>query len=210
MNQHERDNLEFELSQYLDGELSGRRARRMERRLEEEPALREDLKKYAALGEQLDALARTDVPGMDYDWQRSEVVRMLERKRLLDARPRRTIFFRPVFWGAGGALAVAASVVVGIMAWMSSPAGPAKAPGLPAPEISVALVMPAAAAQSQVQAKLRKLDENDYRLAGPPAEEQGMEIATRMKPPPGTVMVSVNSQHRAKASAGSFLFPAEF
>ena len=212
MNQDAKDNLEFELSQYLDGQLSGRRARRLERRLDQEPALREELKKFAALDEQLSQLAQKDVAGLDYDWQRSEVVRMLERKRLLGARSTRTIFFRPVFWGTGGALAVAAAVVIGILAWMP-PAGPTGNPTVATaltPEVSVALVRPAAPMQGTVQASPRRLDENDYRLPGPPVEDPGMEIATRAKAPPGTVMASFNQPRPSQYGAGSFLFPAEF
>jgi anti-sigma factor RsiW len=215
MDQGQKDNLEFELSQYFDGELGGRRARRLERRLEQDPALQEELKTYAALDQQLSALAGKDLAGADYDWQRGEVVRMLERKRLLETKRRPLLFFRPMFWTVGGGLAVAAALVVGIVMWMSS-AGPSAKPLIAtvAPEVSVALVMPGVplgtAGRSEATASLRKLDENDYKLMLPAGDSEGTEIASRAKTPPGTVMVSFSPSRPSKWRSGNFPFPAEF
>ena len=216
-----KDNLEFELSQYFDGSLSGRRARRLERRVEGDPTLQEELKKYAALDQQLAQLAGQELPGADYDWQRTEVVRRLERQRLLETRSR-PFFFRPVFWTVSSGLAVAAALVVGIVMWMST-AGPSGKPPIAtggpaaAPVVSVALVMPgdssAKPAPSEARVTLRKLDENDYKLMMPPGDNDGTEIATRSrsKPPPGTLMVTVTPSRPAKARpVSSFLFPLEF
>ena len=48
---------EFELVQYLDGQLSPSRAKRLEERLARAPELRQELDRYAGLQEQLSAAA---------------------------------------------------------------------------------------------------------------------------------------------------------
>jgi anti-sigma factor RsiW len=226
MSEQERDNLEFELSQYLDGQLSGRRERRLERRLEQDPALREELKKYASLEGGLASLAQRELAGLDYDAQRGEVVRMLERKRLL-AAPRRAVIFRPVFAWGGGALAVAAGLLVGMWAWMSSGTGtvPARQPS-PATVVSVALVAPSAGAkQERAEVTLRKLSEDDFRLQDVAADTASVDSASAdssaeggatelavggRRPPPGTIMMYVHPSRPPKWGRGSVPFPAEF
>jgi len=207
MDQAEKDNLEFELSQYLDGELSGRRARRLERRLAEDPALQEELKKYAALEGHLAGMARKGPEGADYDFQRAEILRMLERKRLLEAPRRRPVVLRPWFMAAGGGLAVAATVIISVLAWMPPhvPVGSSLAP-----EVSVAVVAPSARQHGQVQVALPRLDAMDYRLSEVAAGTEPQESGAEPEPPPGTVLVSVNSPSPSRWDAGAFPFPVEF
>lgn len=197
------DNLEFELSQYLDGQLSRGRARRLERRIEQDPALREQLRKYAALEGRLSALGKGTLAGADYDGQREEVVRLLERRRLLEARPRRPVFLRPVFLSfSGGLAAVAAALMVGLWLWVFT-----KHPTAAPVQTEVSVVMHRARAPRNGQAELtvRRLDPRDIHLpsAGLP------EPASLEDMPPGTVMVSVSPAPREQAAMGLFPFSVD-
>ena len=207
MDRPEKDNLEFELSQYLDGELSGRRARKLERRIAEDPALQKELKKYAALEGQLSALGSSPLAGADYDSQRAEVLRMLERRRLLE-RPRpRPVFFRPVFAAVSGGLAVAAAIIIGIALW-PSPVGPV--PPAPVHEVQVAVVAPAVPEHGQVQVAMARLDAADYRLPEVAVGVETQETASEAEPPPGTVLVSVSPSPAPRQDEWAFPFPVEF
>ena len=210
MDRPEKDNLEFELNQYLDGQVGGRRARRLERELQQDPELQGDLKKYAALDGMLSGLARTELAGVNYDSQRAEVVRLLERRRLLDRPQWRPVFLRPIF-AVGGGLAVAAALVVGIVAWMHS--HPVGAP-VTSPKVFAALVAPKAAPEAQVQVALPRLDERDFRFADAPVDsgavDSGLaEVAVKL-PPPGTVMVSVEPRPLSEWASGGLPFLMEF
>jgi anti-sigma factor RsiW len=197
MNGQEQDNLEFELSQYLDGQLSGRRARQLERRLEQDPALRETLQRYAALDGRLVALGGAGLAGVDYDSQRAEVVRRLERRALLERRPARIIFLRPVFAMAGGGLAVAAAVLIAVLVWRGGQP-PVSTPTVS--EVSVAVLAPVVPRGGEAQVTLRRLEDREIRLAD---AEEGPHA------PPGTVMVSINPPPPDAWGAGAFPFSVE-
>jgi anti-sigma factor RsiW len=197
MNGQEKDNLEFELSQYLDGQLSGWRTRRLERRLEREPALRAALQKYASLEGHLADLAGRELAGVDYDSQRLEVGRRLERRALLERPRRRPVVLRPWFLSAAGGLAIAAAVVAGALFLMSTPVG------RPAPagaEVSAMLVRPPVPQRGEAQVTLRRLEEKEIRLTD---SGDGSQL------PPGTVMVSVSPPPLEEWGVGAFPYPVE-
>ena len=98
-------NWEFQISQYLDGLLDGPALARLQARLEEDPQLRETLRQYQLMQEQLDALGREDL-AIDFDAQRAEIMAEVRRRRTRGSWRARAV--RPVLI----ALSVAAVVVV--------------------------------------------------------------------------------------------------
>lgn len=108
MDEQRDEDLERQLCGYLDGQLSRREQARLEKRLAGDEALREELKRYAALDGHLAALGAEEVEGIDYDLQRAEIIAAVERKVLLARARRRRLLFRPVL----GALAAAATVLL--------------------------------------------------------------------------------------------------
>ena len=104
----EYDNLDLLLCRYLDGDLSRREQAKLEARLADEPALREELRLYASLDGHLPDLAGEAPAGVDYVRQRADIMAAVEREALLAAAPRR-LLFRPA---ALGALAAAAAVLM--------------------------------------------------------------------------------------------------
>ncbi len=112
----EKDNLEFLLSQYLDGQLDPREMERMEDRLGGDLELRRELQRYAKLDEMLGELrSPPELEAVDFDAQRREIMAALDRKALLSGRPRFNVI-RMTFAGVG-ALAAAALIAVG--AWLA-------------------------------------------------------------------------------------------
>jgi anti-sigma factor RsiW len=209
MDRPEKDNLEYELSQYLDGQLSGRRARKVQRELERSPELQEDLKKYAALDGLLTGAARQGAPGVNYDAQRAEVLRMLERRRLLEGRQRRPIVLRPVF-ALGGGLALAAALVVGFALRTQQPTDNVPKTGTTV-EVFAQIVVPAAPRTAVAEGRLPRMDEKDFRFADAPADPGLAELAGEPLPP-GTVMILVEPSPREDGdwAAGETPFLAEF
>ncbi len=107
--------LEFELSEYLDGNLPAHEAARLEKLLAEDNELRQQLQDYASLNEGLSKIGRAELEDIDYDRQRSEVMAAIERKVLLEGYParRRQVAIR---WMAGGLAAAAAVLIVASLA----------------------------------------------------------------------------------------------
>ncbi|MCK4601215.1 MAG: hypothetical protein KAU28_02035, partial [Phycisphaerae bacterium] len=107
MNEQKELKLEFEISQYLDGQLSRRRAAELESRLREDPALQKVFGEYVSLVGHIAQQGPEDV-AIDYADQKAEILRAVERKMLLEGAPARRRLLRPVF----GAMAAAAAVLV--------------------------------------------------------------------------------------------------
>jgi len=105
---------EFLLCQYLDGQLGRRERLSLEKRLGDDPALREMLRQYASLDGCLADLAEQGPDGVDYDLQRTEIIAAVEKRTLLVPARRRPIFFRPVF----ALSAAAAMVLVAVSVWL--------------------------------------------------------------------------------------------
>jgi anti-sigma factor RsiW len=202
----QRDDIEFELSQYLDGELSRRRARRLERRLEEDASLHATLQQYALLEGRLASLGEAGLAGADYDSQRAEIVRRLERQKLLSRPTRRTVFLRPVFALSAGGLAVAATILLVALLWRGG-AGPV----LPAAgaEVAVMVMQPAAPAGCEASVSIRRLEDKDIRIADATGDLDAEPSSWALGPPPGTVMVSFSPTPGADVGGGMLLFSVE-
>ena len=99
-------NLEFQITQYLDGLLSADESARLEAQLDAAPVLREIFDEYQALQDNLEALAE-DLPEMDFDLQRRQIIGQIDSKN--SARPVKLSrrIFRPVF-----ALSAVAAIVL--------------------------------------------------------------------------------------------------
>lgn len=113
MNQ-EQDNLEFKVSQYLDGQLSTEAAAELEELLGRDLNLRKELQQYASLNEMLQSLAMpAELEEIDFAAQRQDIMATLERRALVRAKPR---------WQLGifvrGALAAAAVLVLALSAFI--------------------------------------------------------------------------------------------
>jgi len=105
----DKDNLEFKLSQLLDGDLDPTEEALLLARLREDSDLARQLAGYKHLDEMLEDLAvAPELSRVDYDAQRSEIMAKLEKKALLTA-PRRLSIVRIAF---SGALAAAATLLI--------------------------------------------------------------------------------------------------
>jgi len=180
----ERDDRELRLCEYLDGQLSHRQRRRLEKELDQDEHLRDQLHQYAALDGLFGQLADLDVEGFDFGRQRAEIVAAAERKALLGRRSHRPVYFRPVFAG----LTVAASLLllVGVSVMLLSRPGNVSAP---VPAVSVR-ILPAAmhvGGKTVVYVTMSP-------LAGQESPPRPTAVA-KMFAPPGTVVVSTGA-HR--------------
>ena len=180
----ERDDRELRLCEYLDGQLSHRQRRRLEKQLDQDEHLRDQLHQYAALDGLFGQLADLDVEGFDFGRQRAEIVAAAERKALLGRRSHRPVYFRPVFAG----LTVAASLLllVGVSVMLLSRPGNVSAP---VPAVSVR-ILPAAmhvGGKTVVYVTMSP-------LAGQESPPRPTAVA-KMFAPPGTVVVSTGA-HR--------------
>lgn len=110
--------LEFLISQYLDGQLEGRQFADFERRLAEDPLLAGELARYETLEGRLSAMSGGGLEKVDFQAQRASIMSALERKALLTPSRQRVLIFHPAFWGAVAAAAsIVLAVFVGMKAW---------------------------------------------------------------------------------------------
>jgi len=178
------DDRELQLCEYLDGQLSHRQRRRIEKELDQDEPLRDQLRQYAALDGLFGQLADQDVEGFDFARQRAEIVAAAERKALLGRRNHRPLYFRPVF--AGLAAAASLLMLAGALVLLNRPgAVPA-----PAPAVTVSIV-PAA-----IQAGGKSVV---YVTMSPPAGQElppGQTGVVKTFAPPGTVVVSTGAHVR--------------
>ena len=196
-NQNEQDRLEFELCQYLDGQLGWLARRRLEKRLAQDGNLRLELQKYASLDEHLASLGDAEIDGLDYSVQREDILASLERRNLLSQR-RRIVVLRPVFMG--GFAAVAASVAVAFGIWFMVKA---KAPVVANQSVvEVALAPPARspAGESQVEMVCQRMDLGEIRLA-PPEDLLSPDL------PRGTVLVAAGRPSGRQLTQAAIPFP---
>lgn len=192
------DNLEFQLSQYLDGQLPPAEAARLQQRLAEDSNLRDELRLYQSLERRLDALAADGPSEIDFRAQRQNILAALERKSLLTVR-RRPLVFRPVFI-TSFASAIAAAV---LLLWGLGPllthATHAPAPQSAA-QITVALLPQAPpAGPTQAVIELRPMA-----LGELPVDVGHQELA-QSDMPAGTVLMSVGQTVAADAPQMPFM-----
>lgn len=133
------DDAEFLLSELLDGRLGRRQSRAMQRRMEQDPNFAGEYRRYAALDEHLKALG-AQMPDVDYEGQRQDIMAVLERRVLL-ARPQRWARIpRFAFWGMAAA---AAAVMVTVATFW-----PQRHSAAPSTELFQMAVIPASARPS--------------------------------------------------------------
>ena len=191
MTEDTRDNLEFLISQYVDGQLSARQARKFEQRLAADADLREQARLYGALEQGLRDLG-AELPETDYSQQRAEIMGALERKLLLSAAPRRV--FRPVFGVLAAAAALAVAVSVAAWIFRGPGPGPGGSPnrGAEGPSVQVTLQ-----AQPGKGGQAKTVEVVFYSIEGqeiPPAPSYSIpEEGT----PSGTILVSVGPDPEA-------------
>jgi anti-sigma factor RsiW len=182
------DDRELRLCEYLDGQLSHRRRRQIEKELDQDESLRDQLRRYAALDGLFGQLADQDVEGFDFARQRAEIVAAAERKALLGRRSYRPLYFRPVF--AGLAAAASLLLLAGAAVLLIRPdTVPAPATGL-VPAVSVRIVPAAthAGGKPVVYMTMSPPDEWDE----PPEPTDAVKTFA----PPGTVAVSTGAYSR--------------
>jgi anti-sigma factor RsiW len=188
----ERDGRELSLCEYLDGQLSHRQRRRLEKELDQDEHLRDQLRQYAALDGLFGQLADQDVEGFDFGRQRAEIVAAAERKALLGRRSHRPVYFRPVFAGLAAAASLLLLAGVSVMLLNRPGIGPASAP---VPAVSVRIVP---AAMNGVGKTVV------YMTMSPPAGQESPpepEDAINAFAPPGTVAVSAGAHRRIEPTS---------
>ena len=113
-----KDDIEYQLSQLLDGDLPAEQAKALLRRMESDPALADQFRRYRALEAGLGELAE-QMPAVDWEFQRESIRAALERESLLKpalpAWPGRVIR-----WSTRVAAMAAVVAVAGLIAWHSS------------------------------------------------------------------------------------------
>ena len=182
------DDPELQLCEYLDGQLSHRQRRLIEKQLDQDEALRDQLRQYAALDGLFGQLADQDVDGFDFARQRAEIVAAAERKALLGRRSYRPIYLRPVF--AGLAAAASLLMLVGVAVLLNRP-GTVPAT-VPAPAVSVRIVPAAINAGGKPVV---------YMTMSPQAEQEPQPEprgVAKVFAPPGTVAVSAGTHGRVE------------
>ncbi len=187
------DDRELQLCEYLDGQLSHRRCRQIEKQLGQDEPMRGQLRQYAALDGLLGQLGDQDVEGFDFARQRSEIVAAAERKALLGRRSHRPLYFRPVF--AGMAAAASLLLLAGAVVLLNRPGTLPVATTATVPAVSVRIVPAAmyATGKPAVYMKMAAPDGWDE-----PPEPTGLAKAFA---PPGTVAVSAGSHRKAESAS---------
>lgn len=193
------ENTEFELTQYLDGQLKGARKRRLQRRLDQDPLLRQELARFGALEGNLAELGQVEFPEADCRLQREQIIASLERRSLLGRPARRLTILRPSF--VFSAATAAAAIVAAVMLWPAftsseSTGGAAKV------ELAVNVVLPEPPS-SEVESVIvfRQLPQEEL----PPRVEQVL-MQGESEVPSGTIVVSAGGTSPEGAAPWMFEF----
>ena len=178
--QPDETDLEFLLSEYVSGTLPRARRAELERRIAEDPALREELRRYAVLERHLEDLGTEALEEVDDDVQRADVMQALERKVLLEGPPRHPFVVRRILFPLAAAAAVLIFASLGWVVLRDRPVTSQE-------EVAVTVLRAAPLASGSLvwEVRYQRLDWQQFHL-GPPAS--GGPVS---KLPPGTVMVSI-------------------
>lgn len=191
MNESKRnDEPEALLCDYLDGRLSHRQRRLLEKRLEQDDDLREQLRQYAALDGMLEQIAEQDVDGFDFGQQRSEIVAAAERKALLGQKRYRPVYLRPVFMGLAAAASLLLLVGVAVILLRQPALMPPSAPAV------TVHMLPAAERPAGQAVVSMTLSAPIGQVPQPPKP-----TTSGLAAPRGTVVVSVGAHRHAKSKA---------
>ena len=198
---------EFELSQYIDGQLEGLALERLLARLREDPALREQLALLQSLEMGLDELAldkaikvqASDLPNVDEQrlWQqRADIASALERRGLLSARrhrPSRVIRLSFGALAAAAAIAIVATIAMHTFDQSSAPAPQTVANSV---EVRPPVDRTQGASGEPVTVEYRRMDWDE--LDGTAAVDQPAVA------PPGTVVVSIARHEPPREAQGAY------
>jgi len=161
------DNIEFQLSQLLDGDLSPEEEARLLARLRDDEELSRTYAGYRRLDEMLEDLAvAPELSEVDYDTQRSDIMASLAKKALLTQRPRTRVL--PWVFGGAMAAAAAAALVLGAMTFFKTAFVPTAVPTTGGPAGSVAsMIVPPSKNLGTVESALEPLarDAGEYDIA---------------------------------------------
>ncbi len=192
-------NLEYQLSQHLDGQLDAEVRAKLQKRLAEDPELSRQWQRYTELDCQLDALSGEPLPEIDFDEQRERIVAAVERKALLEGYPKR----RWVIGTRSMAVAAAAMLLMGVAIGLWS-LWPGKVIS-PQQQVAVAVLSeaPAGLAAGQLEVHMPRLAHGEY-----VTQRFRPEALARM--PVGTVMVSMSGVEEISSDGfAAEMFPIE-
>jgi anti-sigma factor RsiW len=187
------DNLEFQLSQYLDGQLSKDEAAALEERLLAEPAAARLLEQYRRLDDQLHAMGEVGLDQAAQADQHRALMQSLERRALVGGWHAEVASRRPLkarFIQA--AMAVAALILMAVVVWPTV-SSLRDRPGSTASPQGPAVVHAEMVGPDKPQGPVHVSVERPPRTAGP-------MVVAYISPPPqpqlpqvprGTVLVSV-------------------
>jgi len=194
--QPDETDLEFLLSEYVSGTLPRARSAELERRIAEDPALREDLRRYAVLERHLADLGTEALEEVDEDVQRADVMQALERKGLLEGPPRRPFVVRRILFPLAAAAAVLIFATVGWVVLRDRPVTPQE-------EVAVNVLRPAPLAPGAAvwDVRYQRVDWHQFRLRPPASRGPASKL------PPGTVMVSIGRSPQEEPEALPAGFP---
>jgi len=189
MNDKEQLDLEFQISRYLDGQLSDRQAAELEKRIQSDPNLGRLMDRYAAIASHVSDMS-LDESEFNFAEQKAEIMRSVERKMLLGGA-RRRIVLRPFVRIAAAAAVIL--IVSAVAFWMLQPA--------PQPDetIEVALMrsepLPTGEIVMDIELVLLSWDEIDL---------ASQDEAVSPELPAGTIVVSIGAANRPQTD---FLLP---
>ncbi|MFP4140057.1 MAG: hypothetical protein ACLFVY_05795 [Phycisphaerae bacterium] len=185
------DDLDRLMQEYVDGTLEGRRLREFERRLENDESLRGELEAYSALARQIEAELDRDVPGVDYEAMRADILAAVERKVIMQGPSHsRLLRWRPMV----GGLAAAAAIVLAVSVWLVVSTPSQTNAGVEQASVSMVPAAPEQGGEEFVSVSLAE-PQWDQVVLSPEAAFDSLEDL-----PAGTVMVSVGEESADSAA----------
>jgi anti-sigma factor RsiW len=185
------EELDRQLQEYVDGTLTGRERGELEDRLERDEGLRAELEAYRALDATLADDLDREVPGVDYEGMREEILAAVERKVIMQGPSAARVLRWP---RVAAALAAAAVVVVALSVWLTTTTDPGTDAGQE--QASVAMVHPAPPEKGEEVASVSLArPEWDQVVLSP----QALETDGQGNLPSGTVLLSVGEEEAAPA-----------
>ncbi len=186
------DDIEFELSQLLDGELPAEQADALRQRLADDPALAEEYRLYKALDGTLSPAAEA-LEEVDWDFQRESIRGMLEREALLTAAGP-SWHGRLMRWAATVTAAAAAIAVLVLAVQQFLPTAP-ETPVVPTPPGTqaglVVIYVPPASALRAAPLRVSFREPTAADLAAGPGIVSG--ALTRSAMPSRTILISTGA-----------------
>jgi anti-sigma factor RsiW len=207
------EDMEYKLSQLLDGQLGPDESNALLKRIDEDPALREQFRLYQSLEEGLSRQG-AQMPAVDWELQREAIHSVLEREALLKMS-RFAWPVRAIRWSAAVAAVAAIITLAGLLSGRLPNVGaPASSDlsvaydrpaGIPAGQavLTSGMILPQSPAQSgdvvaAVQEDLVKNQNVHF--------ERVSALSPSNKEITGTVVVSVGAREGTASSANAWFF----